>query len=801
MWMSITSIGGPPPALAKHSASLVGTKIWYYGGLFKNTVTVSNDVYTYDIPSNTWAGPLTTIDPPSRGRAGHTMTQVGTKLHLLGGATFDEKKQEVILDDMYEFDTTTLKWTMQSKAPVARHGHVAAALEGKLYAWGGRSPGGEYSSAVSVYDFAVRDWTEALNLTGFVPTPRQWAAGAPVQGRHLLVIGGKRDALQNDVYLLDVNAETWCKYSLPCLLDHRMSAAIQVVENPKSGILTIYIFGGLQLNAETMDTTIYSDQFVTFQLHNKYIQQNAKTQIWTAIRSHSIDGHGVALPSSASSARFNFVSKVAQPTGTQVAKVESSSALCNLQKSLASESRFGETWLGEHARTRLAFAVKVMKKPVQRDIAEEWKQLSKAVETAQKCKSPFLTTYMGIMDQPATESFWILSEYCKYGSVKDFVAAGNKLREAQIQFLASVMISALQSLHAAGLVHGNLRASNVLLTDGLEFKCCDFALSTALEALLKPTSTWNSWDAPEVLLGGAFTPKSDVFALGVTLIEMAEYAPPHKALNTKKRWSAQMEDFVHKAITESEKLRPDLDTLANHPWIKTAKASEKLQLDLADLMKKGFAKEAKKRSATVSNVPPTSSSATPSAVVGSSTSSAPSSTGSNSAATAVTSSASATGSSSAAVSLSSGGNPGSGRIPPREKKSSPDSLPIQSATNTNGEEPSAADEVVVLKARNAVLRKKLRLLKKAYEELSQENTKLKEQLDTTHSMATGNTSDAAEDSNESSPPLIDASPLERSPSGSSIKIKRSGKSVKDKDRSSRKSLRVTDGTPSPMKEE
>lgn len=761
-WVSITAIGGPPPALAKHSANLVGSKIWFYGGLVKNTVTVSNDLYTYDVPNNTWSGPIaTTGDVPSRGRAGHTMTTVGSKLYLVGGATFDDKKQEVILDEMFEFDTETKKWTAHNKAPIARHGHVTAALEGKLYTWGGRSPGSEYSTDVSVFDFAVRDWSEAPILTGFVPNARQWASGAPVQGRHLLVLGGKRDVLMNDVYLLDVNAGTWCRYSIPCVLEHRMSASIQVVENPKDGIISIYIFGGLQLNAETMDTTVYSDQFITFQLHNKYIQQTAKPPTWTNLRQHAVAGLAGTLASTSSSARFNFVSKSAQPAGTQVAKVESSSALCSLQRTLASESRFGEIWLGEHSRTHLAFAVKVMKKPVQRDTTEEWKQLMRAIETAQKCKSPFLTTYMGLMDQPATESFWILSEYCKYGSVKDYLASGNKLREPQLQLLASVMISALQSLHSAGLVHGNLRASNVLLTDSLEFKVCDFALISALEALLKPASTWNSWDAPEVLLGGAPTPKSDVFALGVTLIEMAEYAPPHKALNTKRRWSAQMEDFVHKATKESESLRPDLDTLSNHPWIRSAKTSEKLQLDLADMMKKVFSKESKKRTYSTYNAPAPGSPAT--SPTAASTSVVP-----PIATSAATNASSASTIPSSPNSVSPTAQPGSGRIP-REKKTSSDSLNFVSST----EETSDADEVITLKARNAVLRKKLRLLKKAYEELSQENAKLKEQLEPTQPNSSSGAAGDAEDSSEAAPSSPGSeSPLERSSSNSSIKIKR-----------------------------
>lgn len=903
-WMTIwPSRGGPPPALAKHSACLVaGTKIWYYGGLIKNTVTASNDFYTYDTSTNGWEGPIQTNgNGPTRGRAGHTMTSLGgtsTKLYLLGGSTFDDKKQEVILDDMYEFDTATLTWTQLNSAPVARHGHVAAVLEGKLYVWGGRSPnpnggpiitkdsakesskenqppkdsivsassssgnqsgssttlsprssgilpastpqsvaassssnlsvlssalsplsssgsgasssnllkpsqGIDFSSVVSVYDFAVRDWTEALNFTGFVPSARQWASSAPVQGRHLLVFGGKREALLNDMYLLDVNAETWCRYSLPCLLDHRMSASMQVVE--RNGVITVYIFGGLQLNPETMDTTSYSDSFVTFQLHNKYIQQTPKASIWSNLQSYSINGGNTAgnnashagaqegeggtqasknrdtgalvsssstLTSSASTASFNFVSKVIQPANATASKSESIASLCTLQLLLSNDSKFGETWMAVHSRTHLPFAAKVLPKKNAgtnaSNTSEEWKALAKAIENAQKCKNSFLAPYLGLMEQPSTEKVWVLSEYCKHGSIGDYLAAGNKLREPQLQYLAFVMLSALQALHASGLTHGNLKATNVLLNDSLDFKVADFSLVQPLEGVAKFEGT--------NIAPSATTPslKQDLIALGTTIIEMAEYTPPFKAL--KKKWSSQMEEFVHRVMEiEPERVLPDLEGLLNHPWIKNAKLSEKLQLELADVVKKSFAKDTKKKIAML-NLPPSTAS-----------------------------SAASPASPTAQVVAASSSRPASSKLKREKTASSADSAdnpqPSTDGEDNNGAD-SDSDEVVTLKQRNSVLRKKLRLLKSAYQELKQENAQLKEQLESANKMSPAlppplNISKGEQSDGENQEPDSPTSPPSSSPPSSSSAIRKSKPSsskLPTKEKSSRK-LKITDGTP------
>ena len=87
---------------------------------------------------------------------------------------------------------------------------------------------------------------------------------------------------------------------------------------------------------------------------------------------------------------------------------------------------------------------------------------------------------------------------------------------------------ALHALHAAGFLHGDLKATNVIVQDD-EPTLCDFGLSSASRDTRAEVSGTLFAIAPEILLGQRPNARSDLFALGVLL----------HALWTKHRASAR----------------------------------------------------------------------------------------------------------------------------------------------------------------------------------------------------------------------------------------------------------------------
>ncbi|KAG8868729.1 hypothetical protein FRB97_001959, partial [Tulasnella sp. 331] len=85
----------------------------------------------------------------------------------------------------------------------------------------------------------------------------------------------------------------------------------------------------------------------------------------------------------------------------------------------------------------------------------------------------------------------------------------------------------LAYLHALDVIHGDLKAANILLDDALRPKICDFGMSKVLHTEYEATSaglkgggSWR-WKSPEMMEDGSVkTTASDVYAFGITIAEV-----------------------------------------------------------------------------------------------------------------------------------------------------------------------------------------------------------------------------------------------------------------------------------------
>jgi myosin III len=134
------------------------------------------------------------------------------------------------------------------------------------------------------------------------------------------------------------------------------------------------------------------------------------------------------------------------------------------------------------------------------------------------------------------DEIWFVLEYCEAGSVIDIIrslqAINKRVTEEHIAFILRETSKAVCHLHENNVIHRDIRGSNILMTKEGEIKLCDFGLSRDTKSLGGKRATCigsPSWMAPEVVAsakGSAYDNRADVWAMGITAIELADGKPP-----------------------------------------------------------------------------------------------------------------------------------------------------------------------------------------------------------------------------------------------------------------------------------
>jgi serine/threonine-protein kinase len=122
-------------------------------------------------------------------------------------------------------------------------------------------------------------------------------------------------------------------------------------------------------------------------------------------------------------------------------------------------------------------------------------------------------------------------------------------------------LSALAALHREGVVHGDIKPSNIMLKRTGSAKIVD--IGSAFELQRPPThrSCTPAYAAPEVLEGGDITPLSDLASLGYVLVELLSGQPlfdqprsPRELLELKRRLTQELPRILPSDVTCNELL-------------------------------------------------------------------------------------------------------------------------------------------------------------------------------------------------------------------------------------------------------
>ncbi|XP_035785795.1 host cell factor-like isoform X2 [Anopheles albimanus] len=229
-WYVPATKGDVPPGCAAYGFVVDGTRILVFGGMVEYG-KYSNELY--ELQATKWEWRKLRPKPPESGpppcrRLGHSFTLVGDKIYLFGGLAneSDDPKNNIpkYLNDLYilEIKNNLLQWeipTTFGESPPPRESHTAVSWYDKkqkkywLVIYGGMS--GCRLGDLWLLDTDNMSWTRPRTL-GPLPLPRSLHSSTLI-GNRMYVFGGWVPLMMDEVKIEKHEKEWKCTNTLACL--------------------------------------------------------------------------------------------------------------------------------------------------------------------------------------------------------------------------------------------------------------------------------------------------------------------------------------------------------------------------------------------------------------------------------------------------------------------------------------------------------------------------------------------------------------------------------------------------------
>ncbi|KAM4848746.1 mitogen-activated protein kinase kinase kinase kinase 2 isoform X2 [Urocitellus parryii] len=241
---------------------------------------------------------------------------------------------------------------------------------------------------------------------------------------------------------------------------------------------------------------------------------------------------------------------------------------------------YGDVYKARDTVTSELAAVKIVKL----DPGDDISSLQQEITILRECRHPNVVAYIG--SYLRNDRLWICMEFCGGGSLQEIYHATGPLEERQIAYVCREALKGLHHLHSQGKIHRDIKGANLLLTLQGDVKLADFGVSGELTASVAKRKSFIGtpyWMAPEVAAverKGGYNELCDVWALGITAIELGELQPPlfhlhpmralmlmskssfqPPKLRDKTRWTQNFHHFLKLALTKNPKKRPTAEKL------------------------------------------------------------------------------------------------------------------------------------------------------------------------------------------------------------------------------------------------
>jgi eukaryotic-like serine/threonine-protein kinase len=190
--------------------------------------------------------------------------------------------------------------------------------------------------------------------------------------------------------------------------------------------------------------------------------------------------------------------------------------------------------------------------------------LQRECSRAQRLSHPSIVRVFHFGCDPATDTDYLTMELLRGGSLDQFIRAHPQgLPWTSAAPLVDELLAGLQYAHGEGIVHSDIKPSNLFVTDAGRLKILDFGIaaplrgidSTSTETLLNPRrmgAVSPRHSSLEMFLGKDADPSDDVYSAACVIYELITGKHPYRDLDTPKAAELNLVPDYVRALSRSQ---------------------------------------------------------------------------------------------------------------------------------------------------------------------------------------------------------------------------------------------------------
>jgi serine/threonine-protein kinase len=206
------------------------------------------------------------------------------------------------------------------------------------------------------------------------------------------------------------------------------------------------------------------------------------------------------------------------------------------------EGGVGIVYRAFDTRTGTTVALKVLKRELHADVYR--RRFEHEARAAAEVEHPHLVRILDVGEAAGRQ--FLAVAFVEGGSLDQEIAARRRLEIREVLAVAAHVGAGLDALHGHGLVHRDVKPSNILVGPERNYLLTDFGLAKgeAYTVLTRPGQVVGTLDylAPELIRGEPGTPASDLYALGCVIYECVVGASPFAGRGILQVGAAHLEE-------------------------------------------------------------------------------------------------------------------------------------------------------------------------------------------------------------------------------------------------------------------